>query len=171
MRCVSAGWCCCTGHNPRAELGDCGRALSGDMRVRITRWRCAGLSNIVGVDTAALKPGTEWRSAYRTEAKAWKHLYGRAWQRLRAAHLAAHPLCVECLADNRVTPASVVDHIVPHKGDAALFNDPRNLQSLCKPHHDKDKQAIERGRGRPGCDADGIPRSHLHHWTNTSTKP
>ena len=50
-----------------------------------------------------------------------------------------------CQAEGRVTPAQVTDHIKPHKGDEALFWDVSNWQSLCKQHHDRHKQRIERG--------------------------
>ena len=38
---------------------------------------------------------------------------------------------------NKITPATVVDHIVPHRGDKKLFWDQSNWQPLCKEHHDK----------------------------------
>jgi 5-methylcytosine-specific restriction protein A len=38
--------------------------------------------------------------------------------------------------------AAIVDHIVPHRGDAALFWQSTNWQSMCKQHHDA-KTAIE----------------------------
>jgi 5-methylcytosine-specific restriction protein A len=62
--------------------------------------------------------------------------YDRQWQKERAAHLAANPLCVHCLARGRTTAASIVDHIIPHRGDPVLFRDPANRQSLCKTCHD-----------------------------------
>ncbi|MGN8738508.1 HNH endonuclease signature motif containing protein [Bilifractor sp. HCP3S3_D3] len=34
-------------------------------------------------------------------------------------------------------PATVVDHIVPHRGDPKLFWDRSNWQALCKRCHDK----------------------------------
>ncbi len=43
-----------------------------------------------------------------------------------------------------VEPATVVDHVVPHKGDADLFWDRDNWQPCCKWHHDVVKQALER---------------------------
>lgn len=61
--------------------------------------------------------------------------YDRRWRRLRAAHLSAHPLCVECERAGIVTVATEVDHIRPHRGNATLLYDPDNLQSMCKPHH------------------------------------
>jgi 5-methylcytosine-specific restriction protein A len=60
-----------------------------------------------------------------------------------------HPLCVHCLEGvvlpgelkglkGRVTPATVVDHIIPHRGDPVLFWDRKgNWQGLCAPHHNK----------------------------------
>ena len=66
--------------------------------------------------------------------------YGRSWQAYRLTYLAAHPLCVRC--EPAVVVSTVVDHIVPHRGDRALFWDPDNHQSLCKPCHDR-KTAVE----------------------------
>jgi 5-methylcytosine-specific restriction endonuclease McrA len=42
-----------------------------------------------------------------------------------------------------VKGADVVDHIVPHKMDKALFWDRSNWQPLCKWHHDVVKQSLE----------------------------
>jgi 5-methylcytosine-specific restriction protein A len=41
----------------------------------------------------------------------------------------------------------VVDHILPHRGDEALFWAESNLQTVSKTYHDKEKQSIEK-RGR-----------------------
>lgn len=72
--------------------------------------------------------------------------YTGRWEKARATYLAHNPLCVMCKRDGKVVPATVVDHIKPHKGDQALFWDTTNWQPLCKPHHDRDKQREERGR-------------------------
>ncbi|EPX85380.1 HNH endonuclease [Salipiger mucosus] len=37
-----------------------------------------------------------------------------------------------------------VDHIIPHKGDPALRDDPSNWQGLCAHHHNSAKQRLER---------------------------
>jgi len=63
--------------------------------------------------------------------------YDARWRRARALFLKQNPLCAECLRENRLTPATVVDHIVPHRGDEKLFWDQGNWQSLCKSCHDK----------------------------------
>jgi 5-methylcytosine-specific restriction enzyme A len=65
-----------------------------------------------------------------------KRLYNsRRWKELRAAQLIKEPWCGDCVAKGIKTKATEVDHIKPHKGDSALFFDPDNLQSKCKPHH------------------------------------
>ena len=63
--------------------------------------------------------------------------YSHRWQMARKQFLASHPLCVECEQSGRLTPATVVDHIQPHRGDPALFWDERNWQPLCKKCHDR----------------------------------
>lgn len=66
----------------------------------------------------------------------------RRWRIARANWLAAHPLCAECERDGKVTAGVVVDHVVPHRGDRALFWDTTNWQSLCTHHH-----AVKSGKG------------------------
>lgn len=63
--------------------------------------------------------------------------YGSRWQKASKTFLHAHPLCVNCLRHGRITKATVVDHIVPHRGDRKLFWDQNNWQPLCKRCHDK----------------------------------
>ena len=71
--------------------------------------------------------------------------YGNDWRKMRAYHLRNNPLCVACKARGITEVASVVDHIVPHKGDEALRTDPDNLQSLCKRCHDSKTANENRG--------------------------
>lgn len=80
-----------------------------------------------------------------------RELYKTArWQRLRKRVLLGHPLCVECEHRGKITPATVVDHVVSHKGNLELFWDEDNLQPLCKNCHDS-KTAKEDGRwGKKG---------------------
>ena len=61
--------------------------------------------------------------------------YGRKWQAARKRYLEAHPLCVECLKEGRYVKATDVDHIIPHRGNKALFWDKSNWQPLCHSHH------------------------------------
>lgn len=62
--------------------------------------------------------------------------YTYAWQKAREGYLRNHPLCKLHQDQGRVVAATVVDHIIPHKGDRSLFWDSNNWQPLCKPCHD-----------------------------------
>lgn len=46
------------------------------------------------------------------------------------------PWCIRCKEKGRLVPATVVDHIKPHRGDPDLFWDEKNWQPLCKSCHD-----------------------------------
>ena len=46
-----------------------------------------------------------------------------------------NPFCVKCYEEGHITMATVVDHIVPHRGDQKLFWDRGNWQPLCEHHH------------------------------------
>ncbi|MHB1652355.1 MAG: HNH endonuclease [Desulfitobacteriaceae bacterium] len=71
--------------------------------------------------------------------------YDSRWRMVRERHLREHPLCVLCEQEGKLTPATVVDHIKPHKGNKELFWDESNWQSLCKACHDS-KTAQHDGR-------------------------
>ena len=64
-------------------------------------------------------------------------------KRLRPAQLLREPWCRECARvyppddPRHRTRATVVDHIVPHRGDRALFWAENNWQPLCKACHDR----------------------------------
>lgn len=96
--------------------------------------------------------------------ESWHYLYNRkSWKELRLDHLAKEPLCVFCQKEGKLTPATVVDHITPHKGNLDLFFDDDNLQSLCKLHHDSAKQKAEsRKLNQIGCDINGLPIDEEH---------
>ena len=70
--------------------------------------------------------------------------YNSRWRKARKHYLSLHPLCVLCKAEGKTTPATVVDHVKPHRGDEELFWDEGNWQAACKPHHDR-KTASEDG--------------------------
>jgi 5-methylcytosine-specific restriction protein A len=76
------------------------------------------------------------RALDRQRPSAARRGYGPRWRRARAAFLAQHPLCAACQAQGRVVPATVVDHVVPHRGDQKLFWDEGNWAPACKPCHD-----------------------------------
>ena len=62
--------------------------------------------------------------------------YNRRWQKASKAFLNANPLCEKCKAEGRYTKATVVDHIIPHRGNRELFWNRDNWQALCKHCHD-----------------------------------
>lgn len=89
-------------------------------------------------------------------------LYATArWKKRRAAQLAEHPLCRFCLP--AVVPATVADHVTPHRGDenAFWFGE---LQSLCASCHSSSKQQAEAGGRMRGCDVHGMPLDPAHPW-------
>lgn len=87
-----------------------------------------------------------WRRSDTTTAERG---YGSRWQRARVRFLREHPLCAMCEDGGRLTPASIVDHKVPHRGDQDLFWDESNWQSLCGNCHNSHKQRLERSGKAP----------------------
>ncbi len=77
-----------------------------------------------------------------------KRGYGSRWQKARRTYLLSHPLCAHCETQGMLTQATIVDHIVPHKGDQKLFWDATNWQPLCKPCHDRKTATEDGGFGR-----------------------
>lgn len=80
----------------------------------------------------------------RRRPSARKRGYDSKWEKARAAYLLKHPLCVMCLVVGQRTPATVVDHKIPHRGDPVLFWNSENWQQLCDGHHNSAKQRAEK---------------------------
>lgn len=76
-----------------------------------------------------------------TRPSARERGYDSKWQQAREAFLKAHPTCVMC-----GKPASVVDHIIAHRGDKKLFWNRANWQPLCTSCHSGHKQSMEAKR-------------------------
>ncbi|MCE5979070.1 HNH endonuclease [Pseudomonas sp. JR33AA] len=91
-----------------------------------------------GSRVKVVTPGS-WRSGMTSSQRG----YDYRWQKAREQYLRDNPLCVYCARQGRTAAASVVDHIVAHRGDKDLFWNQANWQSLCKPCHDSVKQAEE----------------------------
>lgn len=63
--------------------------------------------------------------------KEWNRLYNTTrWKSARYHFLLSHTDCIVCGKS-----ATEVDHIIPHRGDIALFWDSNNWQPLCNSCH------------------------------------
>lgn len=103
------------------------------------------------------------RSAHAND---YRRLYRTTrWLKRRTRQLQAEPLCRTCRLAGRTTAATVADHIVPHRGDRALFYE-GELQSLCDVEpfrcHSRVKQREERLGFSPTVDAQGFPIDPRH---------
>lgn len=99
----------------------------------------------------------------RTELKrpsAHKRGYTRAWSAASVAFRAENPLCeglrvvpggpiVINTHPGVIRPATLTDHIEPHKGDMELFWDQNNWQSSCDDCHNVKTAREDGGFGRP----------------------
>lgn len=87
-------------------------------------------------------PAESWRAGKTTAQRG----YGSRWQKARATFLSRpeNVLCRMCSERGLMVLATVVDHVIPHRGDQALFWDTSNWQPLCRRCHDGRKQAEER---------------------------
>ena len=83
--------------------------------------------------------------ADKQRANAAKRGYDARWQKYRLGFLAKNPLCVICKENNRVTLSTVTDHIIPHKGNQALFWDYNNHQALCETCHNRKTASEDMG--------------------------
>jgi 5-methylcytosine-specific restriction protein A len=58
----------------------------------------------------------------------------QAWTKIRARQLSIQPLCARCKSDGKITAATTVDHVFPHRREVIAFK--VNLfQSLCTACH------------------------------------
>ncbi len=89
----------------------------------------------------------------RRRAQPWRAWYKTAlWQARRAEQLASSPLCARHLARGEAVPATVANHVEPHRGDWEKFA-LGALESVCERCHNSEIQREE--RANPGtADAD-----------------
>lgn len=64
-----------------------------------------------------------------------KRGYDHRWRKERLKFLEKNPICKYCFDAGKLTEATVVDHIIPHKGDKKLFWNRKNWQGLCESCH------------------------------------
>jgi len=76
--------------------------------------------------------------------------YDADWFACRAAYVAEHPFCEDCLENGRPVKVDEVHHIEPFDGkDDPKRLDWNNLRSLCEDHHDaatRQRKAVNRRR-------------------------
>lgn len=119
------------------------KALRSGMQTLGSRVRTLTREEAEAVRLKARDANSEWRGWYKTAR----------WRKLRLEILdrdgwTCRVTGVLLVGKYPADDSAVVDHIRPHRGDAALFWDPNNLHSVSKAYHDSEKQRIERGAAR-----------------------
>ena len=80
------------------------------------------------------KPRNERKPAYGITRHHTPEYHTKRWKLLRQAYLNRYPICAMCDKVNRVTAATVVDHITPISEGGDIW-DEGNLQALCARCH------------------------------------
>lgn len=138
---------------PLAKLAPKGRVMPA--RPRTFRHPSQG-------DAKEAKRDRDRRHDVKRRDVPWRGWYKTArWQRRREDQLKASPLCAMCEREGLVVPATVADHVVPHRGNPDLFWS-GELQSLCASHHNGLKQAQERRGYSIEIGSDGWPIDPRH---------
>lgn len=98
------------------------------------------------------KPKTSSRNNTDMRELRQKAYQNTAWRKLRETYLKEHPLCEDCLAEGKVTPATDVHHVKsPFRGKEInwmLLLNYNNLAALCKECHGN-RHAAEQGHISP----------------------
>jgi 5-methylcytosine-specific restriction protein A len=99
----------------------------------------------------------------------WPYTSSR-WKRLRAMKLSIDPVCEDCAAIGRTTPADTVDHKIAISQGGEAFPEIEGLSSKCTPCHSRktvrsaEAGAVRTDKPMKGCDADGLPLDPKHWW-------
>lgn len=83
------------------------------------------------------------RQIDRQRGSARERGYSAAWDRAAKVHLAASPLCRYCHLAGHDEPATLVDHLYPHRQYPGAFWLTDLWVSSCAPCHSGFKQALE----------------------------
>jgi hypothetical protein len=99
------------------------------------------------------------------------HLYDRVrWKHMRRDQLLRFPICQMCEAQGRLTPATIADHIEPHRGSVNAFYC-NALQSLCRQCHGAEKHVIELHGFSDRMGPDGLPTDPHHPFFTGTNHP
>jgi 5-methylcytosine-specific restriction protein A len=80
------------------------------------------------------------------ERKALNAKYAsKQWRQFRQIQLSKYPICARCQSLGKITPATDVDHIIPHKMNVDKWMGNR-FQSLCKSCHSIKTGLEQRGQ-------------------------
>jgi hypothetical protein len=94
--------------------------------------------------------------------RGWRDWYQlQSWRNRAKAQLREHPLCAICLAESRITPAVLADHVQSHHGDWNKFRLGK-LQSLCSRCHNSRKRLEETLGFSSAIGRDGWPIDPRH---------
>jgi 5-methylcytosine-specific restriction enzyme A len=91
------------------------------------------------------------RAADERRGSARARGYTGRWDKARRTFLAAHPLCEYCAVDDRPEPATLVDHLYPHRTYPGTFWRTDLWVACCAGCHAGMKQSVET-RGRAALD-------------------
>lgn len=103
---------------------------------------------------AAKNKRQRWQESDRRRPNSNARGYTYRWRKVRKNYLMRHPLCAECERQGRITAATVVDHIIPHKNDPVRMWSESNFQALCASCHDH-KTGTEAHSPKPDSDDSG----------------
>ena len=73
--------------------------------------------------------------------------YTTTWRRARKIYLTNNFFCAECKRHGIARLATIVDHIIPHRGDEKLMWDEDNWQPLCDTCHNRKTARQDGGFG------------------------
>lgn len=63
--------------------------------------------------------------------------YDSRWNKIRNLYIKSHPLCEECLKENKTTKGTIVHHKIPVSENENLKYDLENLETVCASCHKK----------------------------------
>jgi len=92
--------------------------------------KCGAVVNGEGCRQCRSTPGAS--TTYKTTKQRG---YGADWKELSERYRKHHPLCEDCLANDKTVPACEVHHIVPISVDPSLRLEWANLAALCNTCH------------------------------------
>ena len=85
----------------------------------------------------------------------------KRWRRRVTHQLRQEPFCAYCAREGVYEVATIVDHVIPHRGNEHLFWF-GTVQSLCKRCHDSVKKTEEFYGYRLDIGTDGLPIDKRH---------